>query len=423
MENKFWDADKIMSLAAMFISVCTLVVLIYQARMTQERQDMMREQQEMFRKQQMMSVYPYLDMYNSGTGGPHYELILENTGIGPAILKSVKVHANGNTYGDIVDYLDDTFTQEDSIQYGHSNLWVGRMISKGETVRPISLTDKKPSSGIKIAEAIFNPYVYIEIEYESIYGETWKISNLAHTPAKICDTCALDPFIYGYRSDSVHLIPIGDHSFMHVSYQPVEDSDDLKVVPYNGFIHLHKQEAIVFDTPVSKKGAKELIEWVENSLGAKIKAVVLSHFYSDRWEGLEAFHEAGIASYAHERTLKLAEEQGRMIPTNGFDSEQIVQIGGKEVVSSYWGKGCTEGNIVSHIPSDQLLIAGCLVNAMGEKKRELPTEEELEWVQTLKKVKAAYPKVENIIPSRGMPGGSNLVTYTLGLLAAEEKAP
>ncbi|MEM9723080.1 MAG: hypothetical protein AAGA10_27680, partial [Bacteroidota bacterium] len=108
MKDKFWDGDKVMSIAAMFISLGTLSVLVYQARMA-------KEQQALFRKQQMMSVYPYLSIFNNGTGGKNYKIALENTGIGPAILRSVKVYAKGNTYDDIVFFLDDTFTEADSV--------------------------------------------------------------------------------------------------------------------------------------------------------------------------------------------------------------------------------------------------------------------------------------------------------------------
>ena len=409
MENKFWDGDKIMSIAAMFISLGTLSVLIFQARMA-------KEQQEMFRKQQMMSVYPYLNMFNNGTGGKNYRLTIKNTGIGPAILKSVKVYARGETYDDIVFFLDDIFTEKDSIAYGHSNLWEGRMIPQGETVYPITVTDQKVSSGFKVVEAVFDLYTYIEIIYESVYGETWMLTNRRSSPAKICDTCTMDPQIVGYRSEFVEMVPVSEHSYLHISYF---ETEDLETVGVNGYIHVDKGEAIVFDSPTSKEGAQELIQWVGNSLGAKIKAVVHSEFRKEAIEGLEAFQDAGINSYFHASARKLAIDQGSAISIEGFETKKVFQIGATEVISAFLGEGPTSGNIVSYIPSDQLLMGGCLVKSMGDDKGNLTDANKEEWPKTLQKIQGEFPGIETIIPSHGMPGGTELITYTLDLFESE----
>ncbi len=57
------DSDKILSLSAMFISICTLVVFLYQTNL--------------IRKQQYMSVYPHLLLGNYGTWTPNYKFVLQ----------------------------------------------------------------------------------------------------------------------------------------------------------------------------------------------------------------------------------------------------------------------------------------------------------------------------------------------------------
>jgi len=394
-----------MSIAAMFVSLCTLFVLIYEARI-------MRDQQELYRKQQFMSVYPYLSFSNYGTGSPDYKFVLNNTGIGPAIIKSVKVYADGNTYDDIVFYLEDKFTEKDSIRYGHSNIWEGKMITPGEIVEAITVTDRKIASGLKIAEALFNYHVFIEIEYESVYGERWILSNRSTTPIKLCDTCALDPQIFGYKSESVIISPLSEHSFIHISYL---ETERFGKVACNGYVFLHDREAIVFDTPVTNEGSAELIQWVQKELGAKIKAVVPGHFHEDCLGGLEAFHEAGITSYANALTLKLAEDNGATIPQNGFEDKQIFQIGGSEIVSVFLGEGHTRDNIVSYNPLEKILFGGCLIKSQGAGKGNVADGNIEEWANTVRKVKEAFPDLEYVIPGHGDFNDKSILDYTIEL--------
>lgn len=73
-ENKFWNADKIISLTAMLVGVGSLFVIIYQTNL--------------IRTQQYASVMPYLSMgsaYNYG----QIEIQITNNGLGPAFIKDV----------------------------------------------------------------------------------------------------------------------------------------------------------------------------------------------------------------------------------------------------------------------------------------------------------------------------------------------
>jgi len=409
MANKFLNGDKITGISAMFISICTLFILIDEARI-------MRQQQELMRKQQLMSVFPYLDFSNYGTGGPNYKYILRNTGIGPAIVKSVKVYADGNTYDDIVYYLDDKFTEKDSVQYYYSNVSAGKMIPQGETVEMISIMGQKASSGIKIRQALSEIDVFIEIAYESVYKEEWIISNRASSPIKVCDTCTLDPQVFGYKSETVVIVPVTDHSYIHISYL---ETESFGKVACNGYIYVNDGEAIVFDTPLSNTGSEELIEWVASTLDAQIQAVVPGHFHEDCLGGLAAFHEAGIASYANQLTLKLAEEHGATIPQNGFEGKQTFDIGGSEVISAFLGEGHTRDNVVGYVPSEQILFGGCLIKSMDAGKGNLADANVAEWPNTVRRVQAEFPKIEAVIPGHGEPHSASLLDYTIELFEGE----
>lgn len=170
-KQPFWTSEKILGLSAMLISLCTLFVFIYQTNL--------------IRKQQYMSVYPHLDISNRGTGTKNYQLILRNEGIGPALVKSVKITGpNGKIYDDIVDYLDEVFATNDSVNYLYSNITPGRLIPANEIIPIIEEANKNADAGLQIAKALGVKGLKAEILYESIYGEQWLLSSDELLPIK-----------------------------------------------------------------------------------------------------------------------------------------------------------------------------------------------------------------------------------------------
>lgn len=132
-----------------------------------------------------MSVFPYLDMTNAGGGTPNYRYLVENNGIGPAIIKVVKiVDAKKRVFDDFAPFVTANLTETDTFEYYHSNVSVGRLIPEKETVQVIQI-DGNRAGGLRLREIINDDRVKIEIEYESIYGERWLLTNESNFPKKL----------------------------------------------------------------------------------------------------------------------------------------------------------------------------------------------------------------------------------------------
>ncbi|EAY25568.1 hypothetical protein [Microscilla marina] len=80
-KKRLWNADKIVSISAIMISVMTLAVSWYQTAI--------------IRQQQRLSVLPYLSFQNYGTGGANYKYTLRNNGI--CFYRGSVYHAQGET--------------------------------------------------------------------------------------------------------------------------------------------------------------------------------------------------------------------------------------------------------------------------------------------------------------------------------------
>jgi len=215
-----------------------------------------------------------------------------------------------------------------------------------------------------------------------------------------------------YSSKNVTVKQVSPHVYQHVSFLQTKS---FGMVGCNGMIVIDNNEAIVFDTPVDDKTSEALISIITNKLNCKIKAVVPTHFHSDCLGGLDAFHKAGIPSYARNLTIELAKEKGSAVPQNAIDTEHEFTIGTQKVQAKYFGEGHTKDNIIGYFPSEKIMFGGCLIKEMNAGKGNLEDANVKDWSETVRKIKAAYADVTIIIPGHGKTGNKELLDYTIQL--------
>ncbi len=168
------NTDRILGISAMVISILTLVIFIYQT-------DIMRVQSK-------LSVKPRLDFTSNISGNDStifYQEVIENKGLGPAIIDSIYFVRNEKNYAlDIEKLLQEELPKV--LEYGylpqHATLSKGATLSPNEE-RPI-YTYHFPT---KLRDSLFtylgivnedeNPFP-IKVIYTSIYeDEYWKMDN------------------------------------------------------------------------------------------------------------------------------------------------------------------------------------------------------------------------------------------------------
>jgi metallo-beta-lactamase class B len=216
---------------------------------------------------------------------------------------------------------------------------------------------------------------------------------------------------YVYQSANLKIERFTTNTYIHISYLKYEGGR----VPCNGLIYINKGEVIVFDTPTDNQASTELINWIQATLKTKIKAVVVNHSHTDCLGGLLVFHQNKIPSYSLKLTQQFAKKDKVTVPLNGFDNQLILTIGGAKIINRFFGEGHTRDNIVSYIPSEKIMFGGCLIKAMKADKGNLADANVKAWPETVKKVKKAYPEVKFVVPGHGVPGGAELLDYTIQL--------
>jgi hypothetical protein len=168
-----WTTDKIMSTSALFISVISLIALLYQSYLA-------REENKLTQKQQSASVLPYLNSWysNSSEG---FKMIFGNKGVGPAFIKNVEIKFNDtlnfNNTDQLFQYVFKTAEGLDSIPYSNSTFTKGYVLPANETIEVIVVENR---NGIKLFKDYMNDNkLDYTILYEDVYGEKWtlKYSN------------------------------------------------------------------------------------------------------------------------------------------------------------------------------------------------------------------------------------------------------
>ncbi len=176
-----WNSERLLSLSAMSISFITLVIFIYQTNL--------------MRRQNYISILPYLTLSTTNDLTGHtFVLKLENHGVGPAILESVKLTYQGKSY-DLAAYENQLFPllvslkpELDSIQMvNYSTLNKGMAIPAnfGYTLLSVSQSPEHFQLLTHHLNQLEAEGLKYEITYKSIQEERWRIFTDSQGPERV----------------------------------------------------------------------------------------------------------------------------------------------------------------------------------------------------------------------------------------------
>lgn len=166
------EPQNIIAIGVTIISMCALVVSIMQTRI-------MSEQRALMYQQAKAEVWPRLEVGASKSHNiedysiTNFELIMTNAGVGPAIISDMKVSYKGKTVKNWW-LLFEAFDLPKKIPTYISNISINNSIIRiGEDLRFLGLTGNLP-----LAQAYYDrkENIKIEIWYNSIYGDKWKVT-------------------------------------------------------------------------------------------------------------------------------------------------------------------------------------------------------------------------------------------------------
>ena len=140
---------------AFFVSVTTLGVYLYQARM-------MREQQH-------VSVWPFVEATYSNV--EDYHIAVKNKGVGPAIIRKVEMVRDGKVVADNPAFVAAVLGPNAKLEYQNSTL-DGRVLAPGEEIVLFRVPDLQAGRAFQAQQRTHR--FDLRVTYCSIYGDCWE---------------------------------------------------------------------------------------------------------------------------------------------------------------------------------------------------------------------------------------------------------
>jgi hypothetical protein len=177
------DADRWIAVSAMVVSIGTLVALSYQSLL--------------MRESERASKLPYLYFSLVSNSQQGVEIVLYNSGIGPAIVDDVQVHyEDRDVAADPYDFFMGLSEENRKSGAGVEKVQKGRLIAAGTAV-PMLQFMPGPNGWQVMLDPMLKLFDFadvprewyshlapadlkhgvIEIEYSSVYGERWRIRS------------------------------------------------------------------------------------------------------------------------------------------------------------------------------------------------------------------------------------------------------
>jgi len=215
-------------------------------------------------------------------------------------------------------------------------------------------------------------------------------------------------------SKDIELIRLSENAYVHVSVSTIPPYGK---VSSNGLIFINKDEAFLFDTPVTDILTRTLVTWISNKMGLRIVGFVPNHWHNDCMGGLGYLQSQKVKSYANQMTIDIAKLKNLPVPDFGFSDSLKLQLGDKSIECFYLGVAHSTDNIVVWIPSEQIIFAGCMIKSLASNNLGNIAIGDLNaYPLTIDKVADKFPMAKYVIPGHGQFGGMDLVNHTKDLI-------
>lgn len=161
-----FNSEVFVSISALIVSVCALVVTIRQTIIAQAQLN--------------GSVWPNLLISNQTPNNEAYTLLMTNQGIGPAIIHKIEVVHQGVAYADPL-----SLTQKNLLSVEYAGITPGRVVKAGEEVRLI-VCQQDSVLAKKLGYLFRRDQTVIKLIYSDVYGNCWESDGLRYKPVDDC---------------------------------------------------------------------------------------------------------------------------------------------------------------------------------------------------------------------------------------------
>ncbi|WP_128543242.1 hypothetical protein [Larkinella soli] len=166
--KKSVNVELLLAISATFLSLCALIVSIFQTGIA-------REQTVIAQQQQQASVWPHVQLAYSQNGDQFTWSVLNN-GVGPAVVKAVSIRYQGKKYPThyaLLSEMMERYGQGARIQMDIADISPGNVLkSDGELVLG-RLANSRPVADA-LRGMIMDSSFHFRLVYADVYGNCWQ---------------------------------------------------------------------------------------------------------------------------------------------------------------------------------------------------------------------------------------------------------
>ncbi len=153
------NIELLLGLSATFLSFAALIVAIFQTKIARE--------------QQHASVWPHLSVTASNSDNS-YDFGVNNFGIGPAIIKSVRWKIGDSIYNNTFDFVRNELGFPRGL--GRSEMRQGHVMTPNDGLALITVNNNDSLARI-VADKLSGNSFNLQLIYSDVYGNCWELKN------------------------------------------------------------------------------------------------------------------------------------------------------------------------------------------------------------------------------------------------------
>ena len=185
----------------------------------------------------------------------------------------------------------------------------------------------------------------------------------------------------------------------------------------NAYFYISDKYIVVFDALSSYQLGKELISTIKKVSNKPIKYLIITHYHTDHFYGIQAFKEIGITTIAHKwayeylsdpYAIQFFESRKKVLgnylkgtkiipPDVAIENYAIINLDTETIEAKQVCKGHTNGDIIIYIPKENALVVGDLI--FDERVPFLGSGNSKSWIKCIDEIIKLKPEV--VLPGHG----------------------
>ena len=200
--------------------------------------------------------------------------------------------------------------------------------------------------------------------------------------------------------------------YIYTTYSTYEGEQ----VPANGMYLVTNNGIVLFDTPWDTTQFQPLLDSIKLKHTKSVELCIVTHWHSDRTEGLEYYKQKGIKTYTTVLTDEFSKKNNKKRAEFLMTKDTTFNVGQLSFEIYYPGQGHTADNIIVWFDKEKILYGGCLIKgADAENLGYLGDANVTEYENTLKNVQKKCPNPKFIIISHSDWNNINSLKHSIKL--------